>query len=152
MPELHLPAAPAWNEELRGLSTVFHVLVWLPTRVALTAALNTYFPQLPLNESQPSDWLDTLGMPVLTWVGGWKPGMRIAWSAAPSTELAQAQLERFSQPDYQGFRRALGIDYHWIFRIRLGFPLVCLSPSDIVDVHIDFDCQGSPECCVLKLT
>ena len=135
------------NQELREFAEDMPVIVIRPPREELIAAVEPHFPKLVEEATYLYEFLDPVGIVVIVRIGR---DILISWSVADSPEEAEKQLQKYSQPVYREIRLSLGIQYHWIMRVRPGF--WGYDDNNIVERYGDFrQINPRPECWILKL-
>jgi hypothetical protein len=135
------------NDELREFAEDMPVIVVRPPREDLIAAVEPHFPKLVENATYLHEFLDPVGISVIVRIG---KDIIISWSVADNAEDAAEQVEKFSQPVYCEIRKALGIQYHWVVKVRPDF--WGYDDNEIVERHGGFaQLATKPECWILNL-
>jgi hypothetical protein len=135
------------NNELREFAEEMPVIVYRLSSEEAVAAVEPYFPELVNNSTYLWEFLDPCGIVVIVQLN---PEIRISWSVAITTEEAQSQLMRYSEPIYSEIRKSLNINYHWVIKVRPDFwgydddELIARSGSF-------FMMEPRPECWIIEL-
>lgn len=136
------------NEELRHYAQSMQVVQVCPIKSIVVTAVEENFPGLLEESELLEEALEELGLVMIEDIGqGYRP-KRISWSIADRETEAKAQLERYSDASYTALRRALDINYHWIFLVPDG-DLYSQSDDALLDGLIDFESADKPDCWIL---
>jgi hypothetical protein len=135
------------NDELREFAEDMPVIVVRPPREDLIAAVEPHFPELVEEATYLHEFLDPVGIAVIVRIG---KDIFISWSVADSAEEASEQVEKYSQPVYCEIRKALGIQYHWVVKVRPNF--WGYDDNTVVERYGGFaQLPTKPDCWILDL-
>jgi hypothetical protein len=134
------------NDELREFAEEMPVVVSRLTSDEVIAAIEPHFPELVRQAANLTELMDAVGLSAVVRLGA---DLFISWSTADNAEDAAAQRLRFSQPSYSQIRKSLGIQHHWIIKVRPDFWEY--DDDKLIDGYGDFRDDGSPECWILDL-
>lgn len=138
------------HEDLRYFGSLMPVTLVDVSLNEAYSAIAPSFPEIASKAHSAEALLEQVGLVVITDVGqGYNP-MRISWSVATQTEDAQAQFEMYQQLPYAQVRKALGVDFHWIFLVSDDF--LSMSKSSFIDAVGDFSLQSQkPNCWICDI-
>ncbi|NJO93849.1 MAG: hypothetical protein HC820_04920 [Hydrococcus sp. RM1_1_31] len=124
--------------------TNYHQVNFLRKNVKEIAS--KYFQNLQLSEdTDPEQLLNSLGILSAISLGDEK----IAWSVAENRSQADAMIEQYNTPAYSSFRKAIGIDSHWILLVN---PELMFTLQDLYEAHMDLlELEDKPECIIVSL-
>jgi hypothetical protein len=135
------------NDELREFAEDMPVIVVRPPREDLIAAVEPHFPELVEDATYLHEFLDPVGIAAIVRIG---KDTTISWSVADNIEDASEQVVKYSQPVYREIRKALGIQYHWVVKVRPDF--WGYDDNAIVERYGGFaQLATKPECWILDL-
>lgn len=140
------------NADLRHFASQMPVKVYTPSLEEINEATPPALARLLEPDFFIEQAQDALGIVVIVEYGGkGEQAVRASWSVATSKEWAQEQLEKYSKPEYHALREAFKINYHWVFQVHPNHEWP-YDDDDLIESHITFDQDGSPECWICDLT
>jgi len=138
------------NDELREFSKTMPVVIEHPSLEAAQTAISPHFPDLLDRYHGAQELLDRVGIVVLIHIGHGIQDTWISWSVADTKESALEQVVKYSQSTYCEIRKALGIQYHWVVKVRPDF--WGYDDNTIVERYGGFaQLPTKPECWILDL-
>jgi hypothetical protein len=109
-------------------------------------AAQTYLQNVKISDcADVEQLLDSLGIVSAIALGD----ETIAWSVATNRSQASEMIEQYSTPTYSRWRKALGIDSHWILLVD---PEVMFTLQDLYESHMDLlELENKPDCVIIAL-
>jgi hypothetical protein len=135
------------NEDLRHYAATYVTQV-CPLRPVVVSAIEDNFPGLLAQSDSIDDTLEKLGIVVIEDIGQGFDPKRISWSITDIREEAEAQLGQYMEPSYRKLRKALSIDYHWIFFVP-DRDLYLYTDEELTEGFGSFRSAGKPESWIL---
>ena len=134
------------NDELREFAEEMPVVVSRLTSEKVTTAIKPHFPELVRQATNLTELMDAVGLSSVVRLG---TDLFISWSVADNYKDAAEQLEKFSKPSYFQIRKSLGIQHHWVIKVRPDF--WGYDDDELIEGYGDFRIDNKPECWILDL-
>jgi hypothetical protein len=126
-------------------NTNYYKANFLPETVREATYTYLHNVKLPAEDAEIEQLLDSLGFVSAIALGD----ETIAWSVATNRSQASEMIEQYSTSTYSRWRKALGIDSHWILLVD---PEVMFTIQDLYEAHMDLlELEDKPECVIVEL-